>query len=150
MIGGHQSRAVPLGGCPSLAAIIPKMRLDSIPLLQGLDPKVREFLADRIQEVSVPIGGHIVKAGDYAYHFFMILEGTAAVSQEGDLVATLGPGDVFGEMALLQDLRRNADVVAVAPMRLAALMSWDFRETAERFPEFQRRVDDVVIRRSAE
>jgi CRP-like cAMP-binding protein len=52
-------------------------------------------------------------------------------------------------MALLQDLRRNADVVAVAPMRLAALMSWDFRETALRFPDFQRRVDEVVIRRSA-
>jgi CRP-like cAMP-binding protein len=124
------------------------MRLESIPLLQGLSEEVIEFIADHVQEVSVPIGGHIVKAGDYAYHFFMILEGTAAVSLAGELVATLGPGDVFGEMALLQDLRRNADVVAVAPMRLAALMSWDFRETADRFPDFQRRVDRVVITRS--
>jgi CRP-like cAMP-binding protein len=124
------------------------MRLDSIPLLQGLDHEVLDFIADHVQEVSVPIGGHIVKAGDYAYHFFMILEGTAAVSQAGELVATLGPGDVFGEMSLLQDLRRNADVVAVAPIRMAALMSWDFREMADRFPEFQLRVDEVVIRRS--
>lgn len=124
------------------------MRLDSIPLLQGLDDEAIEFIADHVQEVSVPTGGHIVKAGDYAYHFFMILEGTAAVSQTSELVATLGPGDVFGEMALMQDLRRSADVVAVAPMRLAALMSWDFRETALRFPDFQRRVDEVVISRS--
>jgi len=125
------------------------MRLESIPLLQGLNGETIEFIADHVQEVSVPIGGHIVKAGDYAYHFFMILEGTAAVSQAGELVATLAPGDVFGEMALLRDLRRNADVVAVAPLRLAALMSWDFREMADRFPDFQRRVDEVVITRSA-
>ena len=124
------------------------MRLDSIPLLRGLDQGAIEFIAGHVQEVSVPTGGHIVKAGDYAYHFFMILEGTAAVMQASELVATLGPGDVFGEMALMQDLRRSADVVAVAPMRLAALMSWDFRETALRFPDFQRRVDEVVISRS--
>ena len=125
------------------------MRLESIPLLQGLNGETIEFIADHMQEVSVPIGGHIVKACDYAYHFYMILEGTAAVSQAGELVATLAPGDVFGEMALLRDLRRNADVVAVAPLRLAALMSWDFREMADRFPDFQRRVDEVVITRSA-
>jgi CRP-like cAMP-binding protein len=125
------------------------MRLDSVPLLEGLDKEAIEFIADHLQEVSVPIGGHIVKAGDYAYHFFIILEGSAAVSQAGELVAALGPGDVFGEMALLQDLRRNADVVAVTPMQIAALMSWDFRELALRFPDFQRRVDEVVIRRSA-
>jgi CRP-like cAMP-binding protein len=71
----------------------------------------------------------------------MILDGTAVVSQAGDLVATLKPGDVFGEMARLEDLRRNADVVATAPMRLGVLMAWDFREVALRFPEFQRRVD---------
>jgi len=131
------------------AAIIPGVRLDSISLLQGLDDEAIAFISDRLQEVSVPIGGHIVKAGDYAYHFFIILDGTAVVSQAGDLVATLKPGDVFGEMALLEDLRRNADVVATAPMRLGALMAWDFREVALRFPEFQRRVDEMVIRRSA-
>ena len=125
------------------------MRLDSIPLLQGLDDEVHEFIADRLQEVSVPIGGHVVKAGDYAYHFFMILEGTAVVSQAGGLVATLKPGDVFGEMALLEDVRRNADVVAVSPMRLGALMAWDFREAALRFPDFQRTVEETMIRRSS-
>lgn len=125
------------------------MRLDSIPLLQGLDDEAMRFIEVRLQEVSVPLGGHIVKAGDYAYRFFVIFEGTAVVSQGGAVVATLQPGDVFGEMALMEDLRRNADVVATASMRLGALMAWDFRDAAQRFPEFKRRVDEMVIRRSA-
>lgn len=130
--------------------MIPGMnRLDSVSLMAGLDGEALGFIEVRLQEVSVPVGGHIVKAGDYAHRFFVIFEGTAVVSQGGAVVATLQPGDVFGEMALTEDLRRNADVVATAPMRLGALMAWDFREVALRFPEFQRRVDEMVIRRSA-
>lgn len=122
--------------------------LDKVSLLQDLDEEALVFIADRLQEVAVPIGGHVVKAGDYAYHFFVIFEGTAVVSQVGEMVATLRPGDVFGEMALLEDLRRSADVVATAPMRLGSLMAWDFREAALRFPDFTRRVDELVIDRS--
>jgi CRP-like cAMP-binding protein len=122
--------------------------LESIGLLKGLDPELFTFIADRIQVVTVPVGGHIVKAGDYAYRFFAIFEGTATVQQDGTPVATLQPGDVFGEMALLEDLRRNADVIATSPMRLGALMAWDFREAAMRFPGFQQRVDELVVSRS--
>lgn len=131
-----------------LTAMIPQMQLGSIPLMNGLDQEALTFISERLQGVSVPIGGHIVKAGDYAYHFFVIFEGAAVVSQDGETVASLRPGDVFGEMALFEDLRRNADVVATTPMRLGALMAWDFREAAQRFPDFKRRVDELVINRS--
>lgn len=122
--------------------------LRAIPLFSELDEEALGFLVGHMQLVSVPIGGHIVKAGDYAYKFFVILDGSAVVRRDNQHVASLDAGDVFGETALLDDIGRNADVVAISPMTLAALMSWDFRDALNRFPEFRRRIDDLVARRS--
>ena len=121
--------------------------LGKLPLFDGLDPGALEFIAGRMQQISVPIGGHIVRAGDFAYRFFAILEGSATVSRGGSALAGLNAGDVFGEMALIEDSRRNADVVAATPMTLLALMSWDFREALARFPQFRQRVEDVMAAR---
>ena len=121
--------------------------LGGLPLFDRLDPGALEFMAEKMQEVSVPIGGHIVKAGDFAYRFFVILAGSAAVSRDGSAVAGLAKGDIFGEMALVDDTPRNADVVATTPMTLLALMSWDFREALARFPEFKQRVEQVMAER---
>jgi CRP-like cAMP-binding protein len=112
-----------------------------------MDEEPLAFLADRMQEVSVPLGGHIVKAGDYAYKFFVIVDGSVAVTRDGAVIAGLKRGDVFGEMALIEDARRNADVVATALTRLGVLMSWDFREALERFPDLRKRIDDVTASR---
>jgi Cyclic nucleotide-binding domain len=106
----------------------------SLPLLAGLEAETIDFMVERMQEVTVPIRGHIVKRGNFTYRLFVILEGSATVSQGGRAVANLEAGDVFGEMALIDDILRNADVVAVTPLRLLALMSWDFREALTRFP----------------
>lgn len=122
--------------------------LRAIPLFSDLDEEALSFLVAHMQLVSVPIGGHIVKAGDYAYKFFVILDGTAVVRRDNQHVASLDAGEVFGETALLDDIGRNADVVAISPMTLAALMSWDFRDALNRFPEFRHRIDDLVARRS--
>jgi CRP-like cAMP-binding protein len=125
-----------------------KEAIRALPLFDGLDQETVGFMAERMQEVSVPIGGHIVKAGDFAYRFFLILEGSAAVSRDGVPVATLKPGEVFGEMALVEDVRRNADVVAVSAMRLLTLMSWDFRDALAQLPEFRRRNQDLMAKRT--
>jgi CRP-like cAMP-binding protein len=122
--------------------------LRSLPLLAGLEAETIGFMVDRMQEVTVPIGGYIVKQGDFAYRFFVILEGRATVRRGGRAIAGLEAGDVFGEMALIGRVRRNADVVAVTPMRLLALMSWDFRDALERFPKFRETIKSVVAKRS--
>lgn len=123
-------------------------KLESIALLEGLDPQAVAFIADRIQEVTVPAGGHIVKEGDFAYRFFAILEGKVVVRSGDQLLAELGPGQVFGEMSLADDLRRNADVIVTTAATLASLMAWDFRELLKTFPEFAERIDQLVANRS--
>jgi CRP-like cAMP-binding protein len=82
--------------------------LRSLPLVAGFEAETIDFMVDRMQEVTVPIGGHIVKQGDFAYRFFVILEGSATVSRGGCRVAELKADDVFGEMALIDDVRRRS------------------------------------------
>jgi CRP-like cAMP-binding protein len=120
----------------------------SLPLVAGLEPETVDFLVERMQEVQVPIGGHIVKQGDFAYRFFVILEGSATVSRGGRAVASLEAGDIFGEMGVKDDARRNADVVAATPMRLLALMAWDFRDAMSRSSKFRETIESVVAKRS--
>jgi CRP/FNR family transcriptional regulator, cyclic AMP receptor protein len=120
----------------------------ALPLVAGLEPETVNFLVERMQEVAVPIGGHIVKQGDFAYRFFVIMDGSASVSRDGRALAALKAGDVFGEMGVIDDARRNADVIAVTPMRLLALMAWDFRDVVSRSPKFREMIETVVAKRS--
>ncbi|HKZ25812.1 MAG TPA: cyclic nucleotide-binding domain-containing protein [Acidimicrobiia bacterium] len=122
--------------------------LDSIPILARLPMEQRAWIAAHASETFVPIGSHLVKGGDIAYRFFAILEGTAVVSRDQKPVASLLPGDVFGEMALLDDTPRNADVVAATAMRIITMMSWDFREALGLFPEFAGEVARVTSSRA--
>ena len=65
----------------------------------------------------MPDGKELVREGDYSYDLLVIEEGTAKVDTSGDTVAELGPGDVVGEMGVLERAQRNATVIATSPMR---------------------------------
>lgn len=123
-------------------------KLDHVSLLQELEPAAIAFLAEKMQEVAVPIGGHVVREGEHAYRFFAIIDGKVVVSHEEEVIATLGPGDVFGEMALVEDKRRNANVIAVTPANLACMMAWDFREALSKYPDLAKQVDELIVERS--
>src|ERR687894_2357090 len=96
-------------------------RLREIPLFAGLGKKERREVAKQADEVDVEPGRHLVREGEFAYEFFAIEEGTAEVRRGDQLLAELGPGDFFGEMGLLEDTRRNATVVATAPLKVVVM-----------------------------
>ena len=73
----------------------------------------------------------LMKEGDYSVELIAIEEGTADVIQGGDTIASLGPGDLIGEMGLLERKPRNADVIASSPMRLIKLTHWEIRRMSE-------------------
>ena len=110
--------------------------LRSIPLFKNLNDAQRELAAERQQEVEVDLGTIIARQGDFAYHLFVVREGTAAVTIDGELVASLGPGASFGEIGILEHSRRTANVVACTPMRLFTMTVGDFDELASDLPEF--------------
>ena len=102
----------------------------------ALTEEQRDALADAFDEVEVPAGERITSQGDFAYEFFAIEEGTARVEQDGDVIASLGHGDCFGEIALLATGRRTAAVVAETPMRILAMFDQSFRRFDGEMPAF--------------
>lgn len=110
-------------------------RLKSIPLFASLPQDDLKAICTFADEVSTPSGKELVKEDDYAYDFAAIEEGSAEVLRDGQRIAELGPGDVFGEMAVLEKTMRTASVTATSPMRLITLRHWDMKhmpEVAER------------------
>jgi CRP/FNR family transcriptional regulator, cyclic AMP receptor protein len=116
--------------------VVDPVRIDSVQRLTALPEPVKRALAEEFDEVEVPAGERIVSQGDFAYELFAILEGTARVEQDCEVVATLGPGDLCGEIGLLLTGRRTAAIVAETPMRMLALFDQSFRRLTNEHPEF--------------
>jgi CRP/FNR family cyclic AMP-dependent transcriptional regulator len=123
--------------------------LRSLPLFAQLDDDALRELSVWLDEVKVSEGKHLVDEGDYAYDLFVIVEGSAEVTREGEPLAELGPGDFFGEMGVLSDEgRRNATVVAKSPMKLLTLASYDVDRMKKKAPEMLDRLKSAIEERS--
>ena len=99
--------------------------LGAMPLFEGLDADDLGGVADRTVEVDYGQGGVIVREGEIGTGFFVIVSGQVRVVRDGETVSTLGPGEFFGELSVLDHRPRNAQVAAVAPTTCLALASWD-------------------------
>jgi CRP-like cAMP-binding protein len=114
-------------------------RITSFQLFSGLPDSQVELLAEAMSEVEVDAGAPIVTHGDFGYVLYAIESGEAEVVVEGsDAPRLLGPGDTFGEIALLVTGRRTASVVARTEMRLLSLFDQDFQRIRSRVPEIER------------
>ena len=102
-------------------------RLKTLPLFSSLSDKALNTVSVFASETSVSPGKLLVHEGDYSYDLIVIETGTADVIKGGKVIASLGPGDVLGEMGMLTGGRRTADVVATSPMRLITLSKWDLQ-----------------------
>jgi CRP-like cAMP-binding protein len=119
--------------------------LRSHPLLAEFTDVELSRLSSRLEEVDVEPGTELTRTGERALLFFLIVEGEAEVSRDSHRLFSLGPGDFFGEIGLLDDDVRTADVVALTPMRVAAMLPGDFRGMLEDLPDL-----GAVVRATAE
>ena len=103
-------------------------RLRKIPLFQGCNDKQLAFIASRVDEVDVPAGQTLTAEGRSGGEFFIILSGAAEVKRADRRISTLGPGDHFGEIALLDNGPRTATVVTTSPMRCLVLSPSQFQD----------------------
>ena len=116
--------------------------LRAVPLFAEMAPNDLKVIATFAAEDSVPAGATLMREGDYSNEMLAIETGTADVVQGERTVASLGPGDVVGEIGVLTRGLRNASVVATSPMRRIRLSTWDVKrlpkETRERLAELVR------------
>ncbi|MDP9227393.1 MAG: cyclic nucleotide-binding domain-containing protein [Actinomycetota bacterium] len=105
----------------------PTELLAKVKLFSDLDPRELKEIAGAMNEISYVPGQVVLSEGAGGVGFFIIAEGKAKVTVEGGDVRALGPGDYFGEIALIADTRRSATVTAETPLTCWGLASWAFR-----------------------
>ena len=114
--------------------------LSSVPLFSQCTKVELKSLAGRTADISVAPGQGLIKEGQGAYDFFVIVAGEAEVTRGGRLVARLFAGDYFGELGLLAPALRDATVTARTAMELVVLSQWDFEQALEEAPGMTRRL----------
>ena len=125
-------------------------RMKQIPLFAKLPDKQLGRVAQLADEVDVKAGAHLVDEGKFAHEFFVIEEGEAEVVHDGKTLATLGPGDFFGEIALIRTERRTASVIAKTPMKLVVMFGPNFRSVEADLPEVHAKIEGAIEERCEE
>ena len=124
-----------------------EQRVLSIPLFAGLSKDERRTIAQHADELDFPEGKYLVREGEFAYEFFIIEDGQAQVTHEGEILADLGPGDFFGEMGLVERVRRNASVVTTSPATVVVMTAQHFRQMKRELPAVCDRISRAIEER---
>jgi len=120
-----------------------------VPLFGGCGKRDLRSIAAIADEIAWPQGKAIAKQGQPGREFFVIVEGSADVSIDGKKVGALGPGDFFGEMALLTDKPRAATVTPMSPMRVLVIVDRAFRRLLRDDPGIEAKILSTVAARAA-
>jgi len=118
--------------------------LAGIPLFDSLEPDERATIAPWFELESVSAGANLTGEGASGYSFFILRDGAATVTVDGTEVRTLGPGDFFGELALLGDGRRTATVTTDTPSQVLVLFGTEFRRLQQERPEIAERIESAL------
>lgn len=122
------------------------------PLFDGLSEGQRQLIAQHADEVSVTAGKELMHADGLAWEFFVIRSGEVAVRQGAETIRTLGPGDFFGEIGVMEGsgARRTASVVTTSPTTAIVMSSQDLRMLAGDMPQIGDRLQSTIAERKAE
>ena len=121
--------------------------LSNVPLFSELSKKELQSFASAAKEIRHRPGDVLAREGDSGFGFFLIAEGTAAVTVGGKPRAKLGTGDFFGEIALLEGGPRTATVTAETPMRVIGITQWVFKRIVEQNPSVAMKMLKVMASR---
>jgi CRP-like cAMP-binding protein len=121
--------------------------LGKSPLFEGLSRRQLGQIAQVSDDLEVPAGTVLCEEGTRGHEFFVIVDGDATVSRGGQPIATIGAGDFFGEIALLERVRRTATVTATTPMSFFVISAAAFDSVVEVDPTIERRLLHALARR---
>lgn len=124
--------------------------LRAVPLFSDLEERDLEQLAKQMHERRFAEGTEVTTEGSTGAGFFVISDGNANVSVGGEHRTTLGPGDHFGEIALIDDGVRSASIIAATDLLCYGLTPWEFRPFVEEHPQVAWAFMQVLARRFRE
>ena len=121
--------------------------LARVPLFGGVRGRDLQEIGMLADEVDVPAGQVLMRQGDRAGEFFIVVDGSLVVEQDGRRIATLGPGDFAGEIGLVDEGPRTATVTADTPARLLVVGHQAFHTLLDTHPAIQIEVLQALARR---
>jgi len=120
-----------------------------VPLFASASKQELGEIASIADEIDLPEGKVLIKEGDTGREFFVLIEGTAEVARGGKKVASIGPGDFFGEIALISRTPRNATITTTSPVRALVITDRAFRQLLDHSPQIQIGVLSALAERLA-
>jgi CRP-like cAMP-binding protein len=126
-----------------------KDQLKNVPFFGSLSNRELTGVAQQTDELDVAPGKALAREGDFGHEFFVIVDGTADVVRGDRKLAELGPGDFFGEMALVGEERRIATVTATSPMRVIVMTRESFRAIDRTMPAVHTKIVEAIEARRA-
>lgn len=121
--------------------------LSKVPLLAGLDRKEIEEVGRLADEVSLPEGRVVAREGTSGEEFFVIIDGNVRIERAGEHLADIGPGDFFGELAMLGKVPRTATATCTTACRMLVLGHREFNTLLSSYPSIQHAVLHAVAQR---
>jgi len=121
--------------------------LHRIPLFSGFDRRRLERLGMLADEVDVPADKVLMRQGETGTDMMVLVRGGVAVERDGERINTLGPGDFFGEIALVDGGPRTATVTVTEPSTLLVITHRDFHSMMDEFPEVAGQVMNALANR---
>jgi CRP-like cAMP-binding protein len=127
---------------------VDETRIAAIPIFADLPAAELDALAGAVTEIGVDAGVEVVTLDDYGTGIYFIEQGDASATDDAGASRTLGPGDTFGEIALLLTGQRTATVVSRTPMQLLSLSGFDFERIRASVPELERSLRQLGLERA--
>jgi CRP-like cAMP-binding protein len=122
-------------------------QLAAMPLFAGLTARQLEDVAGTVLGRRVKAGKTVIKEGNWGHEFVLVLEGEIEIRRDGQVLATLGPGSYVGEVAVLDNVRRNATVVAKTSVVVGAIDTGLFRSLLTEIPVLSERIATAAAER---
>lgn len=122
-------------------------QLKRIPLFADASDEELKKVAAFAETREVSDGTEVIGEGEFSRALLAIEDGTAEVTRDGEKIADLGPGDIFGEAGMLDDSQRNASVTATSPLKLISMGHFEVKRLKKDAPDVYAKIEALVATR---
>jgi len=125
-------------------------QLKRIPIFADVPDEELRVVTTFATSEEFPEGKVILREGDFSNHLYAIEEGTAKATRDGEEIGQLGPGDIFGEVGLLEKEKRAASIEATSRLRAIKIEHWELQRMKKKLPDVYEKIEQTAAERQSD